>query len=328
MTFSSFWYLTKQGLKNMVANRMMTIASIGILTACLFVTGAASLLSLNLNEYANYLVGTSETVVFLWDTREQEASEKALAEGLELPAAETQTPYDPEIIKSEILKLDNIQSYVFVSKEEALEEMAGLMGEGYEVLLSDYRNGSRPSPIPAKFILKVKDLRQVQETAVQLRAIEGVQKVNSPNELAVALINVKDGVNYAGWALVGILGLVGLVIIANTIRLTVFARHKEINIMKFVGATNTFIRMPFLIEGMAVGLISALLAFALLSGGYALLMNSLTEQLSSGSWMAGLIGCMLSYGEVWAPMLGWFCLAGAGMGGLGSAFSIRKHLKV
>lgn len=328
MTFSSFWYLAKQGLKSMVANRMMTIASIGILTACLFVTGAATLLSLNINQYADYLVGTSETVVYLWDTKEQEAAEKALAAGLELPAAETETPYDPEAVKSQLLQIGNIQSYVFVTKEEALKETYSMVGEEYAGLLSDYQSGERANPIPASFRIKVKDLRQVQETAAQLRAIEGVQKVDSPNELAVALINVKDGVNYAGWGLVAILGVVGLVIIANTIRLTVFARHKEINIMKFVGATNTFIRMPFFIEGIAVGLVSALLAFALLSGGYALLMNALTEQMAGGSWMSSLIGCMIPYKAVWAPMLGWFCLAGAGMGGLGSAFSIRRHLKV
>lgn len=328
MTFSSFWYLTKRGLKSMVANRMMTLASIGIVTACLFVTGAATLLSANLNSYADYLVGTSETVVFLWDSREQKQVEETLAAGGELPDVTTDTPYDAQAIQQQIQALPNVASAELISKDAALDEMSTLLGEGYEGLLEDYRDGTRPNPFPVKLYLKLHDLRQVENTRNEILAIDGVQQVNSPNELAVALINVKDGVNYAGWGLVVILGFVGLVIIANTIRLTVFARHKEINIMKFVGATNAFIRLPFFVEGIAVGLISAVLAFGLLSGGYILLLDSLKVEMASGGWLSNILGCMIPYTLVWPYMLGGFCLAGAGLGGLGSAFSVRKHLKV
>lgn len=325
MTFSGIKYLIKQGLKSMRANRMMTVASIGVLTACLFVTGAAALLSLNVNSCAEYLVGRSEIIVYLWDTEEQANQ----AQNPQETPPETKTPINSEAVRAEINKLSNIKSCEFISKEQALAEV-GEMLEEYKNLLQDYENGVRDNPVPANFRIKVNDLHNVRETAQQLEKLHGVQKVSSPNDLAIILLNIKAGVNYAGWGLVAVLGLVGLVVISNTIRLTVFARRKEINIMKFVGATNTFIRMPFFVEGIATGLISAALSFGLLSGGYVLVCWYLQQNTaqSNAIWLTAVKECLIPYSQIWPFMLLAVAAVGVVIGGLGSAFSVRKHLKV
>lgn len=324
MNFSSFKYLIKQGFKSMFANRMMSVASIGVLTACLFITGAATLLSFNVNNYATYLVGRSEIVVYLWDTEEQ----KLLYENPDA-APTTVTPIDADVVRTEIEKIENVKDYEFITKEQALAEVGEMLDE-YNNLITDYQSGLRDNPLPASFRITVKNLLQIEETANKLNNIQGVQKIVSPNDLAIILISIKNAVNYAGIALIGILGIVSLVIVANTIRLTVFARRKEINIMKFVGATNTFIRMPFFVEGMAVGFISAVIAFALLSGSYIGFSHLLVTNLesSTSTWLTSIVTCLIPYKTLALPLFGVFAGSGILLGGIGSGMSIRKHLKV
>ena len=154
----------------------------------------------------------------------------------------------------------------------------------------------------------------------------GVDFVDSPGELAGALVSLKQAVNIAGWGLVAVLAIVSLVVISNTIRLTVFARRKEINIMKFVGATNSFIRLPFLVEGTAIGIFSALLSFGIVSGAYLGVIEALSTQ--GTGWLSNLYFNLLSYQAVWPWLAGGFLISGVVIGGFGSAISIRKHLKV
>ncbi|MEG2053824.1 MAG: permease-like cell division protein FtsX, partial [Oscillospiraceae bacterium] len=279
----------------------------------------------NVNRYATYLVGRSEIIVYLWDTEEQ----RILAADPNAEVGDAVTPVNPDSIKAAIDQMSNIKEYEYISKEQALAEVGEMMEE-YKNLLADYQNGVRENPVPANFRIKVDNLSEIEQTALSLQALPGVQKVTSPNDLAIILLSVKSAVNYAGWGLVAVLALVGLVIVSNTIRLTVFARRKEINIMKFVGATNTFIRMPFFVEGMAVGFIAAIIAFSLLSGGYVGLITLLTENLAgtTNTWLSSVVPCIMPFGEVWYYMLGIFSASGIVMGGLGSALSIHNHLKV
>lgn len=139
-------------------------------------------------------------------------------------------------------------------------------------------------------------------------------------------LTIQRAVTYAGWALVAVLALVSVVVISNTIRLTVFARRKEINIMKYVGATNGFIRWPFFVEGTSVGLISGLLAAGLVIGAYALVVNRIGAM--SGFWGPILGSCLLSVGQVWPVVLGAFLIFGVVIGSIGTATSIRKYLEV
>ena len=307
MSGSGFRYLTRQGLHNLSRNKLMSVASIGVLTACLMITGIAALLSVNVNSFVDYLGAQNKVIVYL----QLDADEQTIAAA-----------------QQEMAQVDNVLEYSYVSKEEALEETKGWISGyddgAYANVLDGYEGEN--NPLYASFRVTVDDLTRISETVDKLAAMPGVDFVDSPSELASTLVTLKNTVNLAGWGLVVVLAVVSLVVISNTIRLTVFARRKEINIMKFVGATNGFIRLPFLVEGTAIGLISALLAFALVSGGYLALLEGISRQ--GDSWLSNLYFSLLSYRVVWPWLAGGFALSGALIGGLGSAASVRKHLKV
>ena len=139
-------------------------------------------------------------------------------------------------------------------------------------------------------------------------------------------LGVQKAVNIAAWSLVGVLVVVSVVVISNTIRLTVFSRRKEINIMKYVGATNGFIRLPFFVEGMTSGFISGCIASAAVLGGYALVLY-FSDRLE-GLWETVIGASLLPMGQIWYFVVGGFLLFGVLIGSLGTAVSVRKHLKV
>lgn len=347
MRFSSLAYLTRQGWKNMINNRLMTVGSIGILTACLFITGAAVLLGMNVNSFAEYLAGQNEVVLFLQDgqpaqpaategegTQGAEGTEGTEgaegAEGTEGAAADTQqpaalAPLDIDAIVAALEGIDNIESYTYVSKDEALNEAIDWM-EKYANLLEGYREDN---PMPASFRITIHDLEQLQQTVEQLQTIPGVEYIKSPNDMAQILVNIKRAVNWTALGLVTVLGLVCIVVIGNTIRLTVFARRREISIMKYVGATNAFIRWPFFVEGMTSGLVAGLFAFGLLSLGYTQLVAYLTGGgLSNFSLLNNIFFSMLPYDALRNYMLAAFLALGLVLGGIGTADSVRKYLRV
>lgn len=354
MRLSSLFYLTRQGWKNMINNRMMTVASIGILTACLFITGAAVLLGLNVNNFAGYLAGQNEVVVYLLDGVEkpvetlpetpaegestggepaegeaagEETAGGETAEGGEpvqtLPATQL-VPVDINAAVAVLESIDNIESYTYVSKDEALTEAIGWMGN-YADLLEGYRSDN---PMPASFRITVKDLDALEETVRALQTIEGVEYIKAPNEMAQILVSLKNAANWVALGLVTVLGLVCAIVIGNTIRLTVFARRREINIMKYVGATNAFIRWPFFVEGVTSGLLAALLGFGLLSFGYIKLVEYITSGEVVVGWLNNLFFSLLPYETIRLPMLIAFVCVGVVLGGIGTAGSVRKYLKV
>ena len=307
MSLSGFKYLTKQGLHNLTRNKLMSIASIGVLTACLVITGVAALLSVNVGNFVDYLGAQNKVIVYMQPDADEAAVQAADAA---------------------IKAMPNILSYTSVDKDEAIEEMQGWMsdgdGESYGELLEPYKGDG--NPLLASFRVTVDDLTQMDATVAQLKALPGLYTVDAPSDLAGTLVSLKNTVNIAGWGLVAVLVVVSLVVISNTIRITVFARRKEINIMKFVGATNGFIRLPFLVEGTAIGLISAVLAFGLVSGAYLGVLEAVSR--SGAGLLSNLYFTLLSYRSVWAPLLIGFVGSGAVLGGFGSAASVRKHLKV
>ena len=301
MKWSSFQYLTKQGLHNLRANRLMSLASIGVLTACLLLTGIAGLFSANVNSLVEYLGDQNETVVYL----DQGLSDEELASG-------------DQTLRS----MPGLAAVTYVSQEEVLETYKGYMSE-YADLFNDFEEDN---PFHANYRVVLEDLNQLDEMIAQLEQIDGVYSVSAPTQLSSVFLTIQRAVTYAGWALVAVLALVSVVVISNTIRLTVFARRKEINIMKYVGATNGFIRWPFFVEGTSVGLISGLLAAGLVIGAYALVVNRIGAM--SGFWGPILGSCLLRVGQVWPIVLGAFLIFGVVIGSIGTATSIRKYLEV
>lgn len=301
MKWSSFQYLTKQGLHNLRANRLMSLASIGVLTACLLLTGIAGLFSANVNSLVEYLGDQNETVVYL----DQGLSDEELAS-----------------VDQTLRSMPGLAAVTYVSQEEVLETYKGYMSE-YADLFNDFEEDN---PFHANYRVVLEDLNQLDEMIAQMEQIDGVYSVSAPTQLSSVFLTIQRAVTYAGWALVAVLALVSVVVISNTIRLTVFARRKEINIMKYVGATNGFIRWPFFVEGTSVGLISGLLAAGLVIGAYALVLNKVGAM--SGFWGPILGSCLLSVGQVWPIVLGAFLIFGVIIGSIGTATSIRKYLEV
>ena len=302
MNWSSFKYLARQGLHSMVKNRLMSVASIGVLTVCLLITGVAGLFTLNVGSLMDYLGSQNETVVYL--------KEDLTAEGL-------------AAVVSALRSISGLREVTYVSKEEALERMKESMGDS--AYLFDVFEGSE-NPFLANYRVVLDDVSDLPEIQPQLEAIEGVESVGAPMQLSQMFTSVHQGVSAVCVVLVAVLGFVSVVVISNTIRLTVFARRKEINIMKYVGATNGFIRLPFFVEGITVGLIAGLISTALVLGGYQLLLIYAVKL--PGFWGTLLGGTLLPLDKVWYLVLGGFLAFGMLIGSIGTASSIRKYLKV
>ena len=294
-------YLLKEGVKNLWTNRLMTFASVGVLTACLLIVGFAMLFSQNVNSMVGYLEDQNEIVVYL----EKENTEERNVE-----------------IASELKQISDLKEITYFDRATVFQLQKEKLGSAAALLDDDDDN-----PYYAYYTVKEKDLEKITATVAAINEIEGVKQVSFYKGFADAIVKLKNMVNLFGGAIIIALVLVSLVIIANTIRAAVFTRRKEINIMKYVGATDNFIRFPFMVEGLLLGLISAVLAFLIIWGGYAMLSDAILKN-STVTFLASMMQRLLPFKEV-ALKLG-LCFAGAGVitGMLGSIISVRSHLKV
>ena len=301
MRGSSFVYLIKEGFRNIYQNRVISIAAIGVLMACLLLVGSSMLFTINVNELVGYFESQNEIMVFLDDD----------VEGEEL------TEFD-----AKIKNIANVSSAVFISREEGLRDWMEELGDDgtlLEWLLDD-------NPLQNSYRVTVKDLSFMEDTVNMIADINGVDTISASNEVARAVTGLKQAVTLGGMAVVTILAAVSLIIVANTIRITVFNRRKEISIMKYVGATDAFIRLPFLSEGILLGFISATIAFFLLWGGYYALGQWLTG--SALIWAELVTGQLVSFESVAIKLYLSFLGAGVAIGGLGSVLFVGKYIKV
>lgn len=295
MRISSIKYLLKEGIRNVWVNRMMAFASIGVLVACLLMTGAATLFSMNLNMAMQTLENDNSVTVYMAN---------------DLPTLKSVQ------VGEEIKKLDNVESCEFVPKGEALEALMKSMGDDGSVfssLLGD------DNPLNDVFKVKMKDLSLYKDTAKQISTLEGVYKVRDYSDVAAKLTSLDHLVTTAGFWIVLILSLVSVFILSNTIRITMFSRRLEISVMKSVGATNSFVRLPFVVEGILIGLFSGLLASGLLALIYDKTLKTIT----------GIVPFFqpLPLGTVMGQIILLFIAAGALFGALGGGITIGKYLK-
>ena len=302
MKWSSFKYLVRQGIHSLGTHSMMTFASIGVLTVCLVLTGIAYLFSVNVDSLIDYLGSQNETVVYLNpDLNEEQTA----------------------AVDTAIRSISGVSGVEYVSKEDVLSTYKGYMSEQYADLWDAFDNDN---PFKANYRVTVKELDDIQRISDELSAIEGVDSVSAPLAMSNVFVQVQDVVTYAGYGLVAVLAVVAVVVISNTIRITVFARRREINIMKYVGATNGFIRLPFFVEGMAAGLISAFIASVIVLGGYWVL--TYYSDLVPGFWRSLLSESVVPITDVWYKVVPAFAAFSVLMGGVGSLVSIRRHLDV
>ena len=300
MRLGGLRYLIKQGWRNMGANRLMTFAGVGVLTACFLITGIAALLSMNVGRVVDHLASLNEIIITVkMDVDDAEAE----GYGVQLRA------------------LPNVQDAEFISKAAAFDEVKDL--------LSDYGEGLMDGIdhiFPAKYNVTVQDINYIDETDAQIRALDWVERTYVSKDITSIMLTIRNAVTYGGWGLVIVLAVVSVIVISNTIRLTVFARRREISIMKYVGATNTFIRLPFFVEGMTVGIIAGVLATGIICGVYYLVYEYIRSMYNV--WIMSLMDSLIPLGEIWYLVAVGTILLGMLLGGVGTAFSVRKHLKV
>ena len=292
MRFSSFIYLIKEGFKNLFVNYLMSFSSIGVLMACLVLVGGSYLITVNVNYVVEQVEQQNELVIFLEDdaTSEQKSAVKTLLD-----------------------ELNDVVSYRYISPQEALEDvLAGL---------------EEDNPLPPSFRVKLGTLANLDDVIYQFSQVTGITKINAPTAIAGTLTNIKNLIYIFGIGIVVILALVSLVIITNTIRITVFSRRREINIMKYVGATNAFIRQPFVVEGALIGLFSSALAYGIIYFAYDRVLLWMEEH--NISWLTSSTQqVLLPFSEVYLVLAVTFLVVGVFTGILGSTFSMRKYLKV
>ena len=348
MRLSDVRYLTKEGIKNTWANRLMTLASIGVLVACMVVIGMAILISENGNKALGQLEKQNVVVAYMKDYSWALYGEKDEADGDPKPAAQTETAKtdatdqnkeetekaDENGIKSsdyvihdedeakelckKIEKLDNVKSVEYISSESGLKTVTDNMFKGEEKYFSSFLNEEHGNPLSCAAKVTMESMEKFDATIKQIEQIEGIDIVRSQADTAKKIVAIKNGVRIAGIWIVSILLIISLVIVSNTIRITMYNRKLEISIMKAVGATNAFVRIPFIVEGVAIGLISALISEGLLYFCYRVVSEKLNAILGSG---------VIPYSEVALVLLGVFATIGAVSGVLGSSIMISKYLR-
>ena len=290
-----FGYFFHEGLSNMFSHGFMSFAAIGITVACLLIMGTFTLVAVNANALLQDLEQENEILAYVDDSYTEEQA-KALQSKLEA--------------------VPNVASAKFISKEEAMESFAEQYPD--ESLFQDLD----PEIFRDRFAIKITDLHQLSQTAEQVKAVSGIAKVNAYEEIAGGFITVRNVATVVCVALIAILFVVSVFIISNTIKLTTFDRREESAIMRMVGATNGFIRWPFVYEGFLLGFLSAAIAFFLQWGLYA----AVAQGVDTNDTLQ-LIH-IIPFQQLWPAVAGIFAAAGIVIGVGGSLSAIRKFLQV
>ncbi|MBR6336229.1 MAG: permease-like cell division protein FtsX [Ruminococcus sp.] len=301
MRFSSMRYLVGQGFKSIWKNRMMSFASFCIILVSLLMVGLSALASLNLSKIINGIEDKSEAIVVIKDGITEE---------------------EKTALTKEITLIPNVNELKFYSKDEAWKSMVEDMPKDEQ----DLFKYADDNPLPDTFKMTVVDIKKMSETTAQISSMKNVDSVKSPTSFTDMLISIQRVVTIISAAIIIALVLVCLIIISNTTRASVFTRRKEINIMKYVGATNTFIRIPFFIEGMIVGIIAAACALFLTQFAYEGVYKIFSTDFSL--WAVLGMQNLYSFDSLFKIVAVSYAVAGALIGAVGTSISTGKHLKV
>ena len=221
-------------------------------------------------------------------------------------------------IGDKIRALDGVNNVRYVSHEEAVERIKDQL-ENREELLEGLEG-----VLPRSYIITFTDLELNYEIQDQISSWDNIKRITSNNETTSTLMNLGNGIRIVSVIILAFLIVVSLFIISNTIKLTVHARRKEISIMKYVGATNSFIRWPFIVEGIIIGLISAVISLVIVGGGY----NVLAEKLMTSALIEKLGIVLVNFNDMLSIIIAVYLILGVGIGVIGSSISMKKYLEV
>ncbi len=295
MKGASVGYLTREGFRNIWVNRLLSLATIVVLVSCLVIVGSGALIFLNINSVLDLIEDQNVVMVYIEDS----ADETAI-----------------DTLKVQLMALDNVDDIQFVSREEAFERQKASYGDKASLL-----DGLTADILPDAYKVTVKDIESFDATVATIKQLDNVIQIHENSELAGKLASIRNAVSYISMGVIAILFFVSMFIVANTIRITIFNRRLEISIMKAVGATNSFIRWPFMVEGILLGLFSAVIGLGIEYGVYSVASIWLADVMS----MLG--GDVVPFNEYIWYIFGIFVFIGVFIGAIGSILSLNKYLK-
>ena len=295
MRLNNIGYLLKEGFKGIFTHGFMSFAAVCVTVACLVIVGSFSILAYNLDIMVEDLNQTSEILVYV-DSDYSDAEARSIG--------------------TKINTLENVYQATFISREEALEDF-----------IADHEGDSAFSGVQAddlrhRFVVTLEDNALMKQTDDQLRQLPGVAKTSAAYELAEGFTTLQDVLHLVSFAVIAILLVVSLLIISNTVKLAMYDRKDEIAIMKMVGATNGFIRLPFMVEGFTLGMLGAGLAFGL----EWVLYDAMIQKIAAVDSLQ--LFSFVAFQELLIPMVATFGAAGLFVGIVGSWTSIRKFMNV
>lgn len=295
MKLNNLGYLLKEGFRGIFLHGFMSFAAVCVTVACLVIVGSFSALAYNLDVMVEELNQTSEILVYI-DSDLSDAEARSIGTKINL--------------------LDNVLQSTFVSREQALEDF-----------IADHNgdsafNGVQASDLRHRYVVTLEDNTKMEQTDEQLKQIPGVAKTNAAYELAEGFSTIQSVLHLVSIAIIAVLLVVSLLIISNTVKLAMYDRKDEIAIMKMVGATNGFIRLPFVVEGFTLGMTGAILAFGLEWLGY----DALVQRVEGIDSLQ--LFHFVEFQEILLPLVAIFAAAGMFVGIVGSWTSIRKFMDV
>ncbi len=301
MKLSGIKYLIDQGTENIWKNKMMAFATFCVLLISLMLVGMAVLFYINIDSIIGGISDKNEIAVFIDDSATQEQIDE---------------------LGNQLSAIDGVSEVVFESKDEAFQSMMKSMPE-YERIFNSLGNDN---PLVDGYKVRVHDIDRVTEIIGIIEKMDNIYYIKASQEFVNILMELRRVVTLIATAIIIGLVIVSMIMISNTTKASVFSRREEIQIMKYVGATNGFIRIPFFIEGMITGFFSGAGAFLLTLLTYRSTFSILTENVGVMNVIG--LGSIIPFGKIQFYVLGAYILAGAFIGGLGSVLCTRKHINV
>ncbi len=296
MKYSMFGYLIGEGFRNVFKNKKSTAACLIIMCATMIIFGLFFVIGKNINNMMYQIESEQAIQVFI----KNEATDEQIEE-----------------LGKEINAIDGVSSITFKTKEQALNQMKEILRDKQYIL-------DGMEILPASYVVKLTDLNKSASVQDQIRNLDNVKNIESSDETMVKLVKLGNGINIVTGIILLLLILISIFIIGNTIKLTVHARRKEISIMKYIGATNGFIRSPFIVEGIIIGTVASMISVLLIGLAY----NAISEKLVSSTLSNVINFSLLSFNDLFSSIMIVFLALGIGVGIVGSSMSMRRYLKV
>ena len=298
MKYNIIGYFLSEGFKNVLKNKKSTFSCLGVMCATMLLFGLFFTFGKNINNIVSSLEKEQGMQVFM----EKEATEKEITD-----------------LKTKLTNIQGVNTVTFITKEDAYNQMKKRLGEN-EALME----GIEPASFSVSYMITLTNLELNNQVYNEINSLEEVRKIQNDRDTIEKLSKIGDTIQLITFVMFATLIFISLFIISNTIKLTVHARRKEISIMKYVGATNGFIRTPFMIEGVIIGMISGIISILIVGGGYNYITNAISQSMV---WQELKIN-LLSFNDMFAQIILIYILLGAGIGIVGSSISMKKYLEV